>query len=59
MDTATTVLGIRLYDSYVELRTVLVNLEQSLDGRSPTLLDFLPLRATAEALGAANDAQKT
>ncbi|GAA5906345.1 hypothetical protein JCM8208_003524 [Rhodotorula glutinis] len=57
VDTYTTILGLRLYDRYSALRTALVALNEKLDGRVPTLLDFLPLSGLASAFGAAADAQ--
>lgn len=57
VDTYTTILGLRLYDRYLDLRTALVALNEKLDGRTPTLIDFLPLSGIATAFKTASDAQ--
>ncbi|GAA5856265.1 hypothetical protein JCM9279_006362 [Rhodotorula babjevae] len=55
--TYTTILGLRLYERYVDLRTALVALNEKLDGRVPTLIDFLPISGIAEAFKTASEAQ--
>ncbi|GAA5930439.1 hypothetical protein JCM3775_004392 [Rhodotorula graminis] len=57
--TAVTVLLERFWDRYLELRGALVRLDRSLDGKAPTLLDFVPLRDPAEAFAAAAGPART
>ncbi|GAA5856267.1 hypothetical protein JCM9279_006363 [Rhodotorula babjevae] len=57
--TAATVLLERFWDRYLALRLVLVELDRILDGRAPTLLDFIPLREPGEAFSAAAGPART
>jgi len=56
--TVTTILTERFWDRYLDLRAALVVLMQTLNGRVPTLLDFLPLQTPAAAFVAAADAAR-
>ncbi|BGP36161.1 hypothetical protein JCM10449v2_000059 [Rhodotorula kratochvilovae] len=55
---ATTIVSNRLFDRYVDLRGALVALQQSLNGRVPTLIDFIPVQRPAEAFAAAGAAAR-
>ncbi|GAA5856928.1 hypothetical protein JCM9279_003599 [Rhodotorula babjevae] len=56
----TTVVTVRMYWQYLELREALVAINESLAGRVPTILDFLPLQDVGTAfLPAASSARTT
>ncbi|GAA5930421.1 hypothetical protein JCM3775_004387 [Rhodotorula graminis] len=58
--TCTTVVTVRMYWQYLNLREALVAVDESLGGRVPTLLDFLPLQAVGSSfLPAASSARTT
>ncbi|BGP21162.1 hypothetical protein Rt10032_c19g6148 [Rhodotorula toruloides] len=48
--TVDTVLSLRLYDRYLVVVSALQALEARLNGRTPTIVDFLPLQAPTQAM---------
>ncbi|BGP28304.1 hypothetical protein JCM10296v2_000036 [Rhodotorula toruloides] len=48
--TADTVFSLRLYDRYLILVNALQSLEARLNGRTPTLIDLIPLQAPTQAM---------